>query len=242
MVAGLLFHFQAHGQLKDLKSDPTFNETSKEQIEEDTEVSVNKGNQTLPEETISEDKVPKRVIVAPTSTPENFSVKTSRIGGPAKKSPPRPISLISPAHNSVYTTGVITFSWKINTSKKSKKNIVVLKIERLDGKKKFSKRTRREKKLLDLSPGEYRWQVSGDKKGQESKWRHFRVQDTKTGNVSRNRKDMKKNTPLPVALFIKELDNDDEGDLNEPSEVVEDKDQKPLEIPESLRRIPATTD
>ena len=67
-----------------------------------------------------------------------------------KKTHAKTIQLLTPAHNTIYTPGVITFTWKYLTTSK-KKTGVILKVERLDGKKKYAKKVFKEKnKILKL--------------------------------------------------------------------------------------------
>jgi hypothetical protein len=254
LLAFVLLGNLAWAQLQEPKSDPTFNEshpqTSQADFDDAPEVQLKRTPGPVDAEITNEDIAPpqRHVIIHPNDSPAPaFSVTRVRVDG--KKTHTKSILLLTPAHNTIYTPGVITFSWKYAILSK-KKVAVILKVERLDGKKKYARKVFREKKLLDLSPGAYKWQVSTLKPGHESRWRIFKVEDTKSHSLTElyNGPTQSKKAKKPIvkpevtAIYIKEVpdpnditadgeDSDDNG--------IEADDTEPLQIPDSLRRVPA---
>jgi hypothetical protein len=177
---------------------------------------------------------------APASKPDpaDFSIKTTHIEAP--KLPPRSIQLLNPPHKSTYTPGLITFSWKYATSIK-KSPWVFLKIERLDGKKKYAFKTRRDTRLLELSPGEYRWQVAQDQTAQESRWRLFKVIGMKSESITTLYQGQSPGQPQlrgkSLTLTRPKEDMAEEDD----EDIIEEDDAQPAKVQKSKsKRIPSS--
>ena len=116
----------------------------------------------------------------PPKSQEHFSVSTYKIGG-KKTEKSSPIQLVLPQHNSRFTPGVITFSWKLAPTMKKKKVLFVL--EKTDTKKRATQYWKGDKLSIELKAGTYRWQVSSATPKAESHWRYFAIVDNKSKSV-----------------------------------------------------------
>jgi len=229
----LILTCQGWAQLKEPTSDPSFNTAAAttEDMDDAADVKLRPSPQKYVEQDEDAPKAPSKSPSPNISSQDSeLSVKRVRINAAngSGGGTPRSIQLVTPQHNSTYTPGVITFSWKLALPTKSKKKrYVILKVERLDGKKKYSRRIFKEKKLLDLSPGDYKWQVAIDKSTQESRWRLFKIIGMKSHSVTdlyngsgptakKASPSTKKNLP-EVSDYIIDLDGPDEEDVRIPA-------------------------
>jgi len=237
----LIFSYEGIAQLKEPTSDPSFEAQApptEDAIDDAAEVKLRPSPDKYVESDEDAPKKPAARMAVDTPEPENFSVRRVRLSAVTKVY--HGIQLVSPQHNSTYTPGVITFSWKIlSPSSSKKKHYVVLKVERLDGKKKYSRRISKEKKLLELSPGDYKWQVASEKPTQESRWRLFKVIEMKSHSITDLYKKAQPKKPVPVVSdYIIDSDGPEEDEdlrlpasKTSPAEAPSDNSQEPLAPP-----------
>jgi hypothetical protein len=240
----IFFTLKGFAQLKEPTSDPLLDASDKqteEAIDDAADVKLRPSPQKYVERPEDAPKKPAPKADVDSDPTAKFSVTRVRMA-PAGGSVYHSIQLVAPQHNSTYTPGVITFSWKfVSPTKSKKKRYVILKVERLDGKKKYSRKVSKEKKMLDLSPGDYKWQVASEKSAQDSRWRLFRVIGMKSHSVTdlyngqgppgKKAPPLKKNVILPeVSDYIIDLDGPDEDDERIPA-----SNEPPLDPPDWIR-------